>query len=46
VKSTAQSGRMRTLIHPGPVSGVHVKWSYVLGFLTTADAIGPFRATG
>jgi len=24
VKSPAQSGRMRTLIHPGPVSGVHV----------------------
>ncbi len=24
VESPAQSGRMRTLIHPGPVSGVHV----------------------
>lgn len=24
VKSPAQSGRLRTLIHPGPVSGVHV----------------------
>ncbi|WP_225323034.1 tyrosine-type recombinase/integrase [Synechococcus sp. RSCCF101] len=24
VSSTAQSGRLRTLIHPGPVSGVHV----------------------
>jgi hypothetical protein len=25
VESPAQSGRLRTLIHPGPVSGVHVK---------------------
>jgi len=25
VESPAQSGRMRTLIHPGPISGVHVK---------------------
>lgn len=24
VESPAQSGRRRTLIHPGPVSGVHV----------------------
>jgi len=24
VESPAQSGRMRTLIHPGPISGVHV----------------------
>jgi len=24
VESPAQSGRMRTLIHPGPVAGVHV----------------------
>ena len=24
VKSPAQSGRLRTLIHPGPLSGVHV----------------------
>jgi len=24
VESPAQSGRMRTLIHPGPTSGVHV----------------------
>jgi hypothetical protein len=25
VESPAQSGRLRTLIHPGPISGVHVK---------------------
>jgi hypothetical protein len=25
VESPAQSGRMRTLIHPGPTKGVHVK---------------------
>ncbi|MFO7627907.1 MAG: AbrB-like transcriptional regulator [Prochlorococcaceae cyanobacterium] len=24
VESPAQSGRLRTLIHPGPISGVHV----------------------
>ncbi|MCP9943416.1 hypothetical protein KBY70_13565, partial [Cyanobium sp. ATX 6E8] len=24
VKSPAQSGRLRTLIHPGPIAGVHV----------------------
>jgi hypothetical protein len=24
VESPAQSGRMRTLIHPGPIAGVHV----------------------
>ncbi len=24
VESPAQSGRLRTLIHPGPVAGVHV----------------------
>jgi hypothetical protein len=34
VESPAQSGRLRTLIHPGPVSGVHVTYiagkSYVL----------------
>jgi len=24
VESPAQSGRLKTLIHPGPVSGVHV----------------------
>jgi hypothetical protein len=27
VESPAQSGRLRTLIHPGPVSGVHVNRS-------------------
>jgi len=30
VKSPAQSGRMRTLIHPGPVSGVHVSHARLL----------------
>jgi hypothetical protein len=25
VESPAKSGRLRTLIHPGPISGVHVK---------------------
>ncbi|MFM7676931.1 MAG: hypothetical protein ACKO5F_15430 [Synechococcus sp.] len=25
VESPAKSGRMRTLIHPGPIAGVHVK---------------------
>jgi hypothetical protein len=27
VESPAQSGRLKTLIHPGPVSGVHVTTS-------------------
>jgi len=30
VKSPAQSGRMKTLIHPGPVAGVHVKAAKVM----------------
>jgi hypothetical protein len=25
VESPAQSGRLKTLIHPGPVAGVHVR---------------------
>ena len=28
VRTPDQSGRMRTLIHPGPISGVHVRRPY------------------
>jgi hypothetical protein len=33
VKFTAQSGRMKTLIHPGPIAGVHVKTKKLLRIL-------------
>jgi hypothetical protein len=37
VESLAQSGRLRTLIHPGPVYGVHVRL-YVYGYVQYIDA--------
>ena len=37
VESPAQSGRLKTLIHPGPVSGVHVR-------ILSSQAHGPTDA--
>jgi hypothetical protein len=46
VKSQAQSGRLRTLIHSGPISGVHVNPAVVRLLVAGQHADGGVLQTG
>ncbi|MCP9943474.1 hypothetical protein KBY70_13880, partial [Cyanobium sp. ATX 6E8] len=39
VKSPAQSGRLRTLIHPGPIAGVHVMIAWIFTVVSTGSIL-------